>query len=58
VQFAEGKSNRRLLAPYLLKERILQVFSWRVRKFSIDDAQVKCWFEATSLMGTRLETKY
>jgi hypothetical protein len=59
AQIGKGVSARQLLAFYQFKGEIFTgLYVVKAGEAGIDDAEVKRWFEAASLMATRLETKY
>jgi hypothetical protein len=59
AQIGKGVSARQLLAFYQFKGEIFTgLYVVKGGEAGFDDAEVKRWFEAASLMATRLETKY
>jgi hypothetical protein len=59
AQIGKGVSARQLLAFYQFKgEMFTGLYVVKAGEAGFDDAEVKRWFEAASLMATRLETKY
>ena len=59
AQIGKGVSARQLLAFYQFKGEIFTgLYVVKGGEVGFDDAEVKRWFEAASLMATRLETKY
>jgi hypothetical protein len=59
AQIGKGVSARQLLAFYQFKgEMFTGLYVVKGGEAGFDDAEVKRWFEAASLMATRLETKY
>jgi len=59
AQIGKGISARQLLAFYQFKgEMFTGLYVVKAGEAGFDDAEVKRWFEAASLMATRLETKY
>jgi hypothetical protein len=59
AQIGKGVSARQLLAFYQFKGEIFTgLYVVKAGEVGFDDAEVKRWFEAASLMATRLETKY
>lgn len=59
AQIGTGVSARQLLAFYQFKGEIFTgLYVVKGGEVGFDDAEVKRWFEAASLMATRLETKY
>jgi hypothetical protein len=59
AQIGKGASARQLLAFYQFKGEIFTgLYVVKAGEVGFDDAEVKRWFEAASLMATRLETKY
>ena len=59
AQIGKGVSARQLLAFYQFKAEIFTgLYVVKAGEVGFDDAEVKRWFEAASLMATRLETKY
>ena len=59
AQIGKGVSARQLLAFYQFKsEMFTGLYVVKAGETSFDDAEVNRWFEAASLMATRLETKY
>jgi hypothetical protein len=59
AQIGKGVSARQLLAFYQFKGEIFTgLYVVKAGEAGFDDAEVKRWFEAASLMATRLETKY
>jgi hypothetical protein len=59
AQIGKGVSARQLLAFYQFKgEMFTGLYVVKGGEVGFDDAEVKRWFAAASLMATRLETKY
>ena len=59
AQIGKGVSARQLLAFYQFKDEIFTgLYVVKAGEIGFDDAEVNRWFEAASLMATRLETKY
>ena len=59
AQIGKGVSARQLLAFYQFKGEIFTgLYVVKGGEAGFDDAEVKRWFAAASLMATRLETKY
>ena len=59
AQIGKGVSARQLLAFYQFKGEIFTgLYVVKGGEAGFDDAEVKRWFEAASLMATRLETKF
>jgi len=59
AQIGKGVSAKQLLAFYQFKGEIFTgLYVVKAGETGFDDAEVKRWFEAASLMATRLETKY
>jgi hypothetical protein len=59
AQIGKGVSARQLLAFYQFKGEIFTgLYVVKAGEVGFDDAEVKRWFEAASLIATRLETKY
>ena len=59
AQIGKGVSARQLLAFYQFKgEMFTGLYVVKGGEAGFDDAEVKRWFEAASLMAKRLETKY
>ena len=59
AQIGKGVSARQLLAFYQFKGEIFTgLYVVKAGEAGFDDAEVKRWFEAASLMAKRLETKF
>ena len=59
AQIGKGAGARQLLAFYQFKgEMFTGLYVVKAGEAGFDDAEVKRWFEAASLIATRLETKY
>ena len=59
AQIGKGAGARQLLAFYQFKgEMFTGLYVVKGGEAGFDDAEVKRWFEAASLIATRLETKY
>ena len=59
AQIGKGAGARQLLAFYQFKgEMFTGLYVVKAGEVGFEDAEVKRWFEAASLIATRLETKY
>jgi len=59
AQIGKGAGARQLLAFYQFKgEMFTGLYVVKAGEVGFEDAEAKRWFEAASLMATRLETKY